>query len=105
MKKIKTQEEFDAARRASAEKPSFVIFSSPTCAPCKMIKPELERIAKENGVKVYEVDVYESPKVALLNGVRSAPVVFAFNFGGVADQMVGARDTASLVEFVESQVK
>ena len=63
--------------------PVIVDFWSPSCGPCKVIAPMLDRIAQEMGDKlvVAKVNTDENPEWAIKYGVQSIPTLL-FVFGG-----------------------
>jgi thioredoxin 1 len=51
-------------------------FYTSTCAPCRMMAPALEEIAKEFvGLTVAKVDVTQSPEMSQMFGVMGVPTV------------------------------
>ena len=62
----------------------IIDFSSPGCAPCKKVPPILEEIIAENKdkqISAYEVDVTESPGIAMKYFVLGVPTIIVFNEG------------------------
>ncbi|MEN8222921.1 MAG: thioredoxin family protein [Acidobacteriota bacterium] len=62
----------------------IIDFSSPGCAPCKKVPPLLTEIINENKEKqisAYEVDVTESPGIAMKYFVLGVPTIIVFNGG------------------------
>jgi len=72
--------------------PVIVDFWAPWCAPCRLIAPILEDLAKEYGDKIVvaKVNTDENPQWAMKYGVRGIPTMLFIKDGDVADQMVGA---------------
>lgn len=62
-----------------------VIFTSPTCGPCKELKPKIEAL----GRKVFEVDAGVSRDLAVGLGIRSAPTFRIYKDGEVIFQAIG----------------
>ena len=69
----------------SKNSPVAVIFTSPTCGPCKELKPKIEA----TGRKVFEIDAGESRDLAVGLGVRAAPTVRIYKDGEILLQFVG----------------
>jgi len=75
-----------------------VDFWAPWCGPCKMVAPELEKLAGKTGdaVRYVKVNVDESPEVAMRYGIMSIPTIALFEGGSLVTQVVGARGANDL---------
>lgn len=63
-------------KRSGVQRPQLIIFTSPTCAPCKLQQlPIVDKLMREWGDKLDAqiVDVTEQPDVAKQYGVWSLP--------------------------------
>ncbi len=71
----------------------LVDFWAEWCAPCRMIAPILEELAREyeGRVLVAKLDVDENPKTAMRYRVMSIPTVILFKNGQPAEVLVGAQ--------------
>ena len=94
---------FDAEVKQVADKPVFVDFWAPWCAPCRMLGPLLEEAADTYAGKVvvakYNVD--ESNQVATENGIRGIPTILVYKYGEIIGQHTGALGRAQLTAFIE----
>lgn len=73
--------------------PVLVDFWAIWCGPCKMIAPELEKIADEKGsdvLRIGKVNVDECRDTAIKYGISSIPTLLLFKDGEVAKKLVGA---------------
>ncbi len=99
----------DASFRAEVEDcpiPVLVDFWAPWCGPCRMVAPELEKLAKEMAgrVKIVKVNVDENPRSASQFGIRSIPTMILFRGPLVVDTIQGAMPAASLKQRLEQWV-
>lgn len=78
----------------------LVEFSSPTCAPCRLIEPVLERMADEfkGKVQFLKVNVNDSPQTTARFRIRSVPTMLFMRNGSVTDQLVGAVSPQTIQE-------
>ena len=72
--------------------PTLIDFWAPWCAPCQMVAPVVEEIAKKykDKLKVCKINVDEAPDTASRYGIMSVPTLAIFKDGKIADQIVGA---------------
>ena len=83
--------------------PVVIDFWAEWCAPCRVLKPVLEKLANEFAGKVVlaKVNTEEAPGVAAQFGVRSIPAVFAVREGRVVDSFVGALPESAVRAWIE----
>lgn len=83
--------------------PVLVDFWAPWCAPCHMIAPAVEQIAKKfsGRIKVAKMNVDESPMTAGSLGIMSIPTVMVFKDGKVVDRIIGAVPQSQIEELIQ----
>ena len=92
---------FDAAAHDSAL-PLLVDFWAPWCGPCRLVAPELERLAQSNAGRylVVKVNTDAVTEVAARFRIRSIPTL-ALVFGGrEIERMTGVRPASEIEAFV-----
>jgi len=73
--------------------PVVVDFWAPWCGPCRVVGPEIEKLADKVGesVKFVKVNVDDNREIAMRYGVMSIPTIAKFERGTLVSQVVGAR--------------
>lgn len=72
--------------------PVVVDFWAPWCAPCKMVAPILDKLAKELSGKILiaKVNTDENPEWASKYGVQGIPTMLFISNGKIVHRQVGA---------------
>jgi len=85
-----------------SDKPVVIDFWAEWCAPCRQIAPIIKELAGEYGdqVKIFKMNVDESPQTPGKYGVRAIPTVLAFQGGQVVEQLQGARPKSAFKEML-----
>jgi len=83
-----------------SEIPVMVDFWAPWCAPCKMVAPILDKVAKEHAGKliVAKVNTDENPEWAQKFEVRGIPTLLLISGGKVIHRQVGALPEPFMLE-------
>ena len=96
-----TKENFEAEVLGS-EKTVLLDFYADWCGPCRMVSPIVDAIAEEHPeYKVGKVNVDEQGELATTFGVMSIPSLFVIKNGEVANQAVGARTKAQILDMLK----
>ena len=98
-----TDQNFDAEVLKSGD-PVLVDFWAEWCAPCRMLAPTIEKLAKDyvGKLKVGKVDTDSNRDVALKYGINAIPTVILFKGGQVAQKFVGLRQEKDFKEAIDS---
>ena len=93
-----------AAFIETAPLPLLVDFYSPTCAPCLMLAPVIDRLAKRYWGKVIiaKLDTSRSPASAARYQINGVPTLLFFKNGVVVDRVVGALPEPQLIDKIEA---
>jgi thioredoxin 1 len=76
-----------------SDKPVVVDFWAAWCGPCRMVAPEMEKIAEkyQGSVRVVKVDVDANPRLSQTFGIMSIPTIAFFAPGETPVGVVGFR--------------
>ena len=85
----------------NSEKKVLLDFWAPWCAPCRMVVPLVEEIAKERpDIKVGKINVDENPELAKQFGVFSIPTLVVMENGKIVRQEQGARPKKAILSML-----
>ena len=78
-------------------------FFATWCGPCKMIAPQVESFAAENtDIRVYEIDVDQSPEIVSKFAIQGVPTIAVFKDGGLMSQKSGFMPKNVIENWVKS---
>jgi thioredoxin 2 len=96
---------FDALVSQSAV-PVVVDYWAPWCGPCRMVAPELQKVAARHAgqLLVVKVNTEALPDIAQRFGIQSIPTMALFKGGREVSRTVGARPAAGIEAFIAQTV-
>jgi thioredoxin 2 len=102
---VPTAEAFDALVKDS-KLPILVDFWAPWCGPCRMVAPEMARVASAHAGRylVVKVNTDAIPELGDRFTIRSIPTMAVFSDGREVARTVGARPAAQIEAFVRQAV-
>lgn len=86
----------------SSDIPVLVDFWATWCAPCRMVAPHIEEIAKEyqGKIKVCKVNVDEAPEIASRYQIMSIPTLMIFSQGKILEKKVGSLSKSEIEKLI-----
>ncbi|KAF7804069.1 NADPH-dependent thioredoxin reductase 3 [Senna tora] len=95
-----------ALRKLYHESPRLicVIYTSPTCGPCRTLKPILSKVIDEfdQNVHFVEIDIEEDPEIAEAAGIMGTPCVQFFKNKEMIRTVSGVKMKREYREFIEA---
>ena len=90
-----------------SNKPLLVIYSSPSCGPCHVLKPQLKRVLSElNGqAQGVEIDIEADQEIAEQAGVNGTPTVQLFCDKSLQQQWRGVKQRSEFKGAIEALLK
>jgi len=98
---VPSLEVFDAVTSHSAI-PVVVDYWAAWCGPCRMVAPELEKVALQHpgDFLVVKVDTERLPELSARYHIQSIPMLAVFHHGHEKARTVGARPAKDILAFI-----
>jgi len=87
-----------------SDRPLLVVYTSPTCGPCHVLKPQLKRVLEELGGRAQgvEIDIDAHPEIAQQAGVTGTPTVQLFFRKELQQQFRGVQQRSTFKAAIEA---
>jgi len=87
-----------------SDKPLLVVYTSPTCGPCHVLKPQLKRVLEELGGRALgiEIDIEAETEIAQQAGVTGTPTVQLFFRKELQHQFRGVKQRSEFRAAIEA---
>ncbi|MCS6821882.1 MAG: thioredoxin [Microscillaceae bacterium] len=87
----------------NSEKPVLIDFSAEWCGPCKMLAPELEKLAKqvEGKARVLKIDIDKNPTLAQNLQISGVPTLMIFQKGELKWRQSGYMTAAQMQKVLD----
>ncbi|MFM7315279.1 MAG: thioredoxin-disulfide reductase [Cyanobium sp.] len=85
-------------------RPLLVVYTSPTCGPCHVLKPQLKRVLEELGGRAQgvEIDIEADKEIAQQAGVSGTPTVQLFHGKELREQWRGVKQRSAFRSALEA---
>ena len=89
-----------------SDQPVLIDFWAEWCGPCRMLGPIIDQIAEEKGdkIKVFKMNIDNSPDTPSKFGVRSIPTMMIFKDGKLLDSKVSVHPKSAIEEWINSKI-
>ena len=90
-----------------SSKPILVIFSSPSCGPCHVLKPQLKRVINEldGAVQGIEIDIDKDQDIAKQAGINGTPTVQLFKDKLLKREWKGVKQRSEFKDAIKTLIK
>lgn len=86
-----------------SDRPLLVKYVSPTCGPCRTLKPILDKVVDEYDGKIHfiEIDIEADPEVAQMGGVMGTPTVQIFKDQELLNELKGVKQKSDFRSLID----
>ena len=87
-----------------SDRPLLVKYVSPTCGPCRTLKPILDKVVDEYDGKIHfiEIDIEADPEIAQMGGVTGTPTVQIFKDKELLNELKGVKQKSDFRSIIDN---
>ena len=87
-----------------SSRPLLVIYTSPSCGPCHVLKPQLKRVINEleGQAQAVVIDIEADQEIAEQAGVNGTPTVQLFHRKSMVEQWRGVKQRSAFKSAIEA---
>ena len=86
-----------------SDRPIMVKYVSPTCGPCRILAPILDKVVQEYAGKIHfvEIDIVNEPEIAQMGQVSGTPTVQFFRDRELLKEVKGVKQKSEYRQIIE----
>jgi thioredoxin reductase (NADPH) len=90
-----------------SDRPIAVLYTSPTCGPCRSLKPIFNSVVQEYTGKVHyvEIDIEQDPEIAEAAGVNGTPTMQLFRDKERVQNVPGVKQKSQYRQMIEAALE
>ena len=90
-----------------SNKPILVIYTSPSCGPCHVLKPQLQRVINEldGAAQAIVIDIESDQEIAEQAGVSGTPTIQLFHHKAMVKQWRGVKQRSEFKQAIEALLR
>jgi thioredoxin reductase (NADPH) len=84
----------------------MVKYVSPTCGPCRTLKPILDKVVEEYEGKIHfiEIDIEADPEIAQMGQITGTPTIQFFKDQELLKEIKGVKQRSEYREVIDSHL-
>lgn len=90
-----------------SDRPIAVLYTSPTCGPCRTLKPIFNSVVAEYTGKIHyvEIDIEQDPEIAEAAGVNGTPTMQLFKDKERVQNVPGVKQKSQYRQMIEAALE
>lgn len=90
-----------------SDRPIAVLYTSPTCGPCRTLKPIFNSVVQQYAGKIHyvEIDIEQDPEIAEAAGVNGTPTMQLFKDKERVQNVPGVKQKSQYRQMIEAALE